>query len=97
MYQSLRSTFDALTTYCVSVGSLPPSDAKMPTKTGTRNINRPTRTRVAKIRTIVGYIIAPLTRRLICVSFSICKATRSRTWSRIPAASPPRPSRRRAG
>jgi hypothetical protein len=43
---------------------------------------------VAKISTIVGYIIAPFTRRLICVSFSICSATRSSTWSRIPAASP---------
>ena len=42
----------------------------------------------AKISTIVGYIIAPLTRRLICVSFSIWSATRSSTWSRIPAASP---------
>jgi len=34
------------------------------TNTGTRNISKPTRTRVAKTRTIVGYIIAPLTRRL---------------------------------
>jgi hypothetical protein len=45
-------------------------------------------TRKAKLMTISGYIIAPLTRRLIRVSFSIWKATRSRTTSRIPAASP---------
>ena len=43
---------------------------------------------MAKINTIVGYIMALLTRRLICVSFSIWKATRSSTVSRIPAASP---------
>ena len=48
----------------------------------------PMRTSVAKAMTISGYIIAPLTRRLICVSFSIWKATRSSTTSRIPAASP---------
>ena len=88
MNQWWRSWSEALTTHCVSVGSWPFSWAKMFTKTGTRNISRPIRTRVAKIITIVGYIIAPLTRRLIWVSFSICKATRSSTVSRIPAASP---------
>ena len=48
----------------------------------------PIRTSVANASTISGYIIAPFTRRLICVSFSIWKATRSSTTSRIPAASP---------
>ena len=71
MNQWCRSWFDAATTICVSFGSSPLSWAKMFTKTGTRNISRPIRTRVAKISTIVGYIIAPFTRRLICVSFSI--------------------------
>ena len=63
MYQSLRRTSEALTTYWVNVGSLPFRVAKILTNTGTRNIRRPIRTRVAKTRTIVGYIIAPLTRR----------------------------------
>ncbi len=71
MNQWWRSWSDAVTTYCVSVGSCPLSWAKIFTKTGTRNIRRPIRTRVAKISTIIGYIIAPFTRRLICVSFSI--------------------------
>jgi hypothetical protein len=57
-------------------------------KIGTRNMSMPMSTSVAKLMTISGYIIAPLTRRLIRVSFSIWKATRSRTTSRIPAASP---------
>ena len=48
----------------------------------------PVSTRVAKIRTIVGYIIAPLTRLFSFVSRSIWNAMRSSTWSRIPAASP---------
>ena len=71
MYQWLRSWSEAATTHCVRVGSSPFSWAKIFTKTGTRNISRPIRTRVAKISTIVGYIIALFTRRLICVSFSI--------------------------
>ncbi len=54
MYHLSRSTFDAFTTHCVSVGSSPPSWEKILTKTGTRNISIPIRTRVAKIRTIVG-------------------------------------------
>ncbi len=54
MYQSARMMFDAFTTYWVSVGSWPPSCAKIFTKIGTRNISIPIRTRVAKISTIVG-------------------------------------------
>ena len=46
--------FDALTTHCVSTGSSPPRSAKIFTKIGTRNMSIPIRTRVAKIRTIVG-------------------------------------------
>ena len=48
----------------------------------------PMSTSVAKLMTISGYIIAPLTRRLIFVSFSIWNATRSSTTSSTPAASP---------
>ena len=54
MYHFSFNRFDAFTTHCVSVGSWPPSCEKMLTKTGTRNISIPIRTRVAKIRTIVG-------------------------------------------
>ena len=50
----LRRTFDACTTYCVSVGSWPPSWSKILTKTGTRNISIPVSTSVAKTSTIVG-------------------------------------------
>ena len=39
---------------------------------------------MAKISTIIGYIIALLTFRLICSDFSIWSATRSRTMSRTP-------------
>ena len=46
--------FEACTTHCVSVGSSPPSCAKIFTKTGTRKSSIPTSTRVAKISTIVG-------------------------------------------
>ena len=57
--------FDPLTTICVSIGRSPPSWSKIPTKIGTRNMSMPMRTSVAKAMTISGYIIAPLTRRLI--------------------------------
>ena len=46
--------FDAVTTYCVSVGSWPPSSWKIFTKIGTRNISIPANTSVAKMSTIVG-------------------------------------------
>ena len=80
--------FEALTTHCVSVGSLPPRVRKTLLKNGTRKSSMPVSTRVAKIRTIVGYIIAPLTRLFSFVSRSIWYAMRSSTWSRMPAASP---------
>ena len=79
---------EALTTHCVSVGSLPPSVRKTLVKNGTRKSNMPVRTSVAKINTMIGYIIAPLTRLFSFVSRSIWNAIRSSTWSRIPAASP---------
>ena len=53
-YGLLRSRFDTATTYAVSVGSCPFSDAKILTKIGTRNISIPISTSVAKISTIVG-------------------------------------------
>ena len=53
-YGLLRRRFDTLTTYAVSVGSWPFSDAKIFTKTGTRNISIPISTSVAKMSTIVG-------------------------------------------
>ena len=88
MYHLLRTMSEAPTTTFVMSGSSPPSWAKMFTKIGTRNRSIPIRTSVANASTMSGYMSAPLTRRLICVSFSIWKATRSRTMSRIPAASP---------
>jgi hypothetical protein len=54
MNQVALMKLDAFSTHWVSVGRSPPSCAKMPTKTGTRKSSIPTRTRVAKINTIVG-------------------------------------------
>jgi hypothetical protein len=54
MNQVALMKFDAASTAFVSVGRSPPSCAKMFTKTGTRKSSIPTRTRVAKISTIVG-------------------------------------------
>ena len=54
MNQYARRKSDPYMTYCVSVGSWPPSCLKMFTKTGTRNISIPMSTQVAKISTIVG-------------------------------------------
>ena len=53
-YGLFFSRSDAVTTYCVSVGSWPPRLAKIFTKTGTRNMSIPQRTSVAKNSTIVG-------------------------------------------
>ena len=53
-YGAVFSRFDALTTYCVSVGSWPLSCLKMPSKIGTRNSSMPMSTSVAKMSTIVG-------------------------------------------
>ena len=71
MYQRARRNSEAPTTSFVSMGRSPPSCSKIPTKTGTRKSSMPMRTSVANASTIIGYIIAPLTRRLIFVSFSI--------------------------
>ena len=60
-----------MTTICVSIGRSPPSWLKMFTKIGTRNRSMPISTSVANASTMIGYIIAPFTRRLIFVSFSI--------------------------
>ena len=54
MNQYARSPFEASCTYCVSIGSSPPSWSKIFTKTGTRNISIPTRTSVANVSTTVG-------------------------------------------
>ena len=88
MYQRSRRRLEACTTTRVRSGSCPPSSLKIFAKTGTMNMSIAQRTSVAKVKTTVGYTIAPLTRRLIFVSFSICSATRSRTLSSIPDASP---------
>ena len=66
-----RRKSEAVTTICVSIGRSPPSCAKIPTKIGTRKSSMPISTSVANDSTMIGYIIAPLTRRLILVSFSI--------------------------
>ena len=54
MNQVALMKFEQASTPCVSVGRSPPSWAKMLTKTGTRKSSIPTRTRVAKMSTIVG-------------------------------------------
>ena len=54
MNQVALMKFEQASTAFVSVGRSPPSCAKMFTKTGTRKSSIPTRTRVAKINTIVG-------------------------------------------
>jgi hypothetical protein len=71
IHQRARRKSDALTTIWVSIGRSPPSCSKIPTKTGTRKRSMPIRTSVANDSTMIGYIIAPRTRRLIFVSFSI--------------------------
>ncbi len=72
----------------MSIGSCPLSSVKILAKIGTMNMSIATSTRLANVKTTVGYTIAPFTRRLSFVSFSIWSATRSRTLSSIPDASP---------
>ena len=85
-------------TYCVSVGSSPPSESKTLTNTGTRNISIPTRTSVAKHehdrRVDHRALHAPLDLLLLLD----LRWRRDRAPCRArPPPRRPRPSRRRGG
>ena len=54
MNQYPRRAFDAMSTYWVSFGRSPPSESKILTKIGTRNISIPVITSVANVSTTLG-------------------------------------------
>ena len=84
------TTLEACTVTLVISGSSPPKSAKTFTNTGTMNAIRPIRTQSAKLRTTIGYAIAPLTWRRSWSSFSSWSEIRSSEASSTPPVSPAR-------